>query len=175
MVTWLDGLSPGEDDMGAMMDCLGAKGACALNIIPDRNHRIDDADLRARKLRKLEEVVQAAEARAMPINIGTEMNKHGQPFADDMGCEALRPYLEPFLRGARIMVGHTLLLRFADFSYTGAAAEFGKDARKKNDLFESVGRLPALTTEGADRLQEMGPEKALSCLRDSAGKGEWVL
>jgi hypothetical protein len=177
MITWLDGTSAGEKDMRAMFECLQAKGACALNIIPDRNHNIADAATRAIKLQKLDDVVLTAEELGMPINIGTEMNKEGQPFVDDTECEALRPYHEAFLRGARIMVGQSLLARYAGFSYTGAAAraEFGPDIKHKNRLFESVGSLPPLTKPLADRLETMGRDKALACLRDSAVRGQLIL
>ncbi|MDP2989472.1 MAG: hypothetical protein Q8O57_02775, partial [Kiritimatiellota bacterium] len=171
MVGWLDGMSPGEADSKAMLEGLRARGACALNIIPDRNHRITDAAVRAVKLQKLAEVVAMADKLQFPINIGTEMNKDGQPFVDDtLGVAALRPYHAAFLRGARIMVGQTLLARYANFSYVSAAAqaEFGNNARQKNDFFEAVGKLPPLTTVLADKLDVLGPDKALACLRDAA-------
>lgn len=177
MVTWLDGTTGVEVNAVPMLECLRAKGACALNIIPDRNHRVSDPAARAVKLRKLAEIVAAAESLQFPVNIGTEMNKDGQPFVDDTGCEALRPYHAAFLRGARIMVGQTLLARYAGFSYVGAAArsEFGTDSRRKNELFEAVGKLPPLTTAIADKLISMGPEKALAFLRDAARRGSWVV
>ncbi|NOZ19531.1 MAG: hypothetical protein GXP25_00420 [Planctomycetes bacterium] len=177
MYAWLDGTNDGEEDIRTLLECVQAKGSCALNIIPDRNHRIDDPDVRAKKLAKLKDVVRVAGEMHLPINIGTEMNKLGQPFSDDIGCEALRPYYEPFMRGARIMVGHTLLSRFAEFSYVGrkAEAEFSGDTPKKNDAFEAVGALPPLTRDIAKRLQDMGPDKAHTTLRDSAVKGEWTV
>ena len=72
----------------------------------------------------------------MPINIGTEMNKLGLPFVDDLDCEALMPYKETFLHGAKIMTGHTLLLRHAGFSYISekANSEFS-DTKIKNHVF----------------------------------------
>lgn len=176
MVTWLDGTSPGESNMAAMLDCLLAKGACALNIIPDRNHRIADPAQRALKLKKLAEVVQAAESRDLPVAIGTEMNKDGQPFVDDLDCPALQPYREIFMRGARILTGHTWLGRYTDFGYTGRAAdtEFGTDRQRRNAFFEAVGSLTPLTPDLAQRLADMGPQAALGCFRDSAKNKTWV-
>lgn len=177
MATWLDGLSPGEQDADAMLDCMFAKGARALNIIPDRNHRVADPAARALKLRKLAEIVAAAEKRRLPINIGTELNKEGQPFADDTGCEALRPYRDAFLRGARMMIGQTLLARYAGFPFAGAQAdaEFGNDRKRRNSLFEAAGALPPLDRVRADRLENMGAEKALRVLRDSAARNAWTI
>lgn len=177
MATWLDGMSQGEADSKAMMECLRERGVCALNIIPDRNHRIIDSAVRAVKLQKLAEVVAVADKMQFPINIGTEMNKDGQPFVDDTGGEALRPYHVAFLRGACIMVGQTLLARYANFSYVSAAAqaEFGNNAKQKNDFFEAVGKLPPLTTDLADKLNAIGPDRSLACLRDSARRCSWVV
>ncbi len=175
MIAWLDGASAGERDPGALFECLLAKGACALNIIPDRNHNVADPAARAAKLARLAETVALAEALALPVNIGTEMNKEGQPFADDLDGEALRPYRDTFLRGARIMVGQALLARYADFAYAGAAAgaEFGADRSGKNRLFESVGGLPPLARRRADLLEDLGPGRALAFLRDAAKAGRW--
>ena len=177
MATWLDGTSRGETDSKAMMECLRERGVCALNIIPDRNHRIADPAVRTVKLQKLAEVVDVAEKLQFPINIGTEMNKDGQPFVDDTGGDALRPYHVVFLRGACIMVGQSVLARYADFSYAGAAAqaEFGNNARQKNAFFEAVGLLPPLTAVLADKLDAQGPDKSLACLRDSARRGSWCV
>ncbi len=176
MTTWLDGTSEGERDGRTMLECMGAKGAVALNIIPDRNWNLKDPDERATKVANLRAMVEAADAMQVPINIGTEMNKSGQPFVDDLAGEVLGEFRASFLRGAAIMVGHTLLARYAGTTYVGekAAAEFG-DVRAKNDLFEAVGKLPPLTCKTADVLREMGTEKAGDCLRDSAAKGTWVL
>ncbi len=177
MVTWLDGTSAGEQDMHAMLTRLQAMGACALNIIPDRNHNIADPSVRTIKLKKLTEAIHIAEQLEMPVNIGTEMNKQGQPFADDIACAALRPYQAIFLRGARIMIGQCLLARYAGFAYAGAAAraEFGHDLRHKNEFFEAAGSLPPLTTTPAERLAAMGRDKAFNTLRDSAGQKQWTI
>jgi hypothetical protein len=153
-----------------------AKGAAALNIIPDRNWRISDPRTREIKTAKLREIVEAAGRFRLPINIGTEMNRSGQPFCDDLTAEALRPYREAFQRGAHIFVGHSRLLRYADISYVGreAAAEFGADTAAKNAFFESVGRLAPVTEALDQRLTDMGTAKARAALRDSARKGRWA-
>ncbi len=174
-ITWLDGTTRGEENPGEMFEIMMSKGACALNIIPDRNHNIADPAQREKKLAKLDEVVRLAQKLELPVNIGTEMNKDGQPFADDTRLGALRPYQRVFLRGARIMVGHSILARFCNFSYVGAAAraEFGAGLKAKNNFFETVGSIPPLTSSVANRLEDLGPEKALAAVRQSAGHGAW--
>ncbi len=176
-ITWLDGTSRGEEKSAEMFDIMTGKGAIALNIIPDRNHNIADPVQRGKKLAKLDEVVRLAEKLELPVNIGTEMNKDGQPLADDATTGALRPYHGTFLKGARIMVGHTLLSRFADFPYLGkaSAAEFGSKLKEKNAFFEAVGSLPPLTLAMAEKLEYAGPEKALTAVRASASRGSWIL
>jgi len=168
LTTWLDGTSQGEADAQVLLESMQAKGAAGLNIIPDRNWNYADAATRELKSAKLAEVVAAANALHQPVNIGTEMNKRGLPFVDDLSGEALRPYRETFLRGARIMVGHTLLLRYADMSYIGekAEAEFA-DVKLRNDFFESVGALPPMDQAAVKRLEDMGPEKAYGWFRDA--------
>jgi len=167
MITWLDGTSPGESRPEELLECQRAKGAAALNIIPDRNWNIKDPQTRALKIGKLNEIVELANRMQLPVNIGTEMNKQGLPFVDSLEAEALAPHRETFLRGARIMVGHTLLQRYAGMSYTGdaAASEFGS-VEEKNDFFERVGGLPALTEHDAAELEQMGVQSALGRFRE---------
>ena len=174
MVTWLDGTSAGEADPAAMLECLRAKGAAAVNIIPDRNWRTSAAQ-RPRLLKLLDEFVRTAQGLDLPINIGTEMNREGQPFSDDLDVEYLRPYREVFLEGARVMVGHTILSRYAGYAYTGAAAraEFGGDVRARNRFFAAVGALPPLDEGMARRLEALGPEAALRRIRDAVTAGRW--
>jgi len=168
--TWLDGTSGGEADMDLMLDRMGTLGACALNIIPDRNHNIADPKTRTLKVKKLDDVVCAAASRGLPINIGTELNKDGQPFVDDLNVEPLSAYRQIFLDSAHLFVGHTWLARYAGFSYTGKAAdaEFGANRKARNRLFQAVGQLAPLTADKAKQLEDMGPAKALSYLRDGA-------
>lgn len=169
MATWLDGTSAGEADGRAMLEYMQSKGAAALNIIPDRNWNVSDPDEGAVKLRNLNDIVAAANDMHLPINIGTEMNKAGLPFTDALDCPALQPHKRSFLKGARIMVGHTMLLKYAGMSYIGehAAAEF-PDVSTRNDFFESVGAMPALTETRAKQLEDMGEKKALAWLRAEA-------
>jgi hypothetical protein len=167
MTTWLDGTSPGERDAAKLLDAMEACGAAALNIIPDRNWNIRDPGQRAVKQERLREIVTLCESREIPVNVGTEMNKLGLPFADDLACEALARHGAAFLRGARIMVGQSILARYANFSYAGpaAAAEFPGVA-ERNRFFEAVGALPPIDAAEDARLAEMGPERALAKLRD---------
>lgn len=168
MVTWLDGTSDGEKDGRRMLECMVAKGAAALNIIPDRNWNIADPAERAHKQACLRDIVAVAEDMALPINIGTEMNKLGLPFVDDLDGPALRPWRDVILRGARIMTGHSVLSRWAAFPYSGEQAEaVFKSAATKNTFFESVGARNPVDRQQAQSLEDMGPDKALAWFRDA--------
>lgn len=169
MVAWLDGTTGGEKDGRAMLRCMMDKGAMAMNAIPDRNWNIADPKTKAVKTANLKAIVEAADDLGLPLNIGTEMNRAGLPFVDDLSGAALRPFKRSFLRGARVMVGHSILSRYAGVSYATCECT----AQEKNRFFGSVGALPPLTRPVAEKLAEMGKDKALGAIRDAAAKKRW--
>lgn len=170
VITWLDGTSEGESDPRAMIECLTAKGCAALNIVPDRNWNIKDPATQAVKVANLTAMVAAADEAQLPINIGTEMNKAGLPFVDDLAGPVLSRFRHSFLRGCQVMVGHSILLRYADVSYVTYEAP----AAERNRLFGAVGALPPLTTDAAARLRDLGPEAAFSAIHDAVRRGSWA-
>jgi len=176
MESWLDGSSEGEKEGRALLELSVSKGAAALNIIPDRNWNIADPEQKAIKTDQLRKIVETAVSMNMPLHIGTEMNKKGLPFVDDLEGAELNPYKEVFLEGARICVGHTLLGRFADFSYVGqnAESEFGK-LERRNEFFASVGALPAINVQTGNALREAGIQKSFGLINDSAKQGKWMV
>ena len=176
MESWLDGTSEGEKDGKALLELSRSKGAAALNLIPDRNWNIADAEVKALKTRNLRSIIDAAVSMDMPIHIGTEMNKKGLPFADELHGADLKPYKEIFLDGARICVGHTVLGRFADFTYVGKEAESEYPGLKeRNSFFASVGALPPVNTLIADALRDAESERSFSLICESAKKGKWKI
>lgn len=170
-VAWLDGTSGGEAKCDDLLDLMTDKGCAALNIIPDRNWNLKKPEEAALKQAKLDDVVKACVKRDLPINIGTEMNKGGLPFVDDITGPVLKHYAAEFTQGMQIMVGQTLLGVYAHAPYLGerAGAEF-KDIKKRNAFFASVGALPAVTAACAEKLLEAGPDRAFSMLADAARK-----
>jgi hypothetical protein len=174
MSAWLDGSSEGESNPEEQLECLAGKGVAAVNIIPDRNWNFKDAAVKAEKIAALTRYVEAAQDLNMPINVGTEGNKPGQRLVDDFASEALQPFHQVFLEGAQVMVGHTRLLRYADFSYVDADAQglFACQACR-NRLFASVGALPAPDLATRDKLDAMGASRAFAYLQDCAGAGRW--
>ena len=164
--TWLDGLSEGESDMRAQLALLIDKGVAALNVIPDRNWNIEDPNEKTLKLRKLHEVVEAAQGLHLPLVVGTELNKYGQKTVDDFDAPELAPFVDVFLEGARVIYGHTLMARYGDFGYMspGSAEAFGDDRAAKNRFYCRVGALPALPKQVRDVLTELPAERCAKLL-----------
>lgn len=140
-VAWLDGCSAGEENAEALLDYFLGLGCRAISIIPERNWNIKNAEEKRRKVAKLAELIRAAEARALPLLVGTEMNNYGQPFCDDLETPELRPYAEAFRAGALTLYGHTLLERAGGRGMAGAwaEAEFGCDRAAANAFYRQVG------------------------------------
>ncbi len=159
--TWLDGTTPGEADMMAQLELMTSKGVVAINIVPDRNWNIKNAEEKAIKVAKLADVIEAARAFDLPLSIGTEMNKGGLPFVDNFAAPDLAPYADEFVEGAHFFYGHTLLARWANFGYfsKGADAAFGSDRKARNAFFAEVGA------------KAVPVAKLYESLR--AGAGEW--
>jgi len=168
-ITWLDGTSGGETHPEKLLDLMVAKGGAALNIIPDRNWNLKKPDEAARKRANLDVIVRGCVRRNLPINIGTEMNKDGLPFVDDITGPVLSKYADVFTQGAYVMVGQTLLGLYANAPYLGErmASEFAGMA-KRNAFFAAVGAAPAITDDDAKDLLDAGPVKAFGMLADRA-------
>ena len=170
MITWLDGTSGGEADARGSLELMMSKGCVALNIIPDRNWNLKDPPEQATKVANLEAIMGAANDLHLPINIGTEMNRAGLPFVDDLSGPVLSRHRESFLLGARVMVGQTILFRHADFSYV----DDERPVAARNAYFAAVGALPPLTRPVAERLQDAGSGRVRELIEASAAQGEWV-
>ena len=164
MAAWRDGASAGEADTEAWLDALEARGAAALNVVPELV--TDPARLQA--------LMAAAARRALPVNVGTEMNADGLPDWDDLNSPELAPYRGAFVSGAEVMIGHTTLARYAGFPYCGPAAAADLPRREqRNRFFAAVGRLPPLAPGAARRLAERGETAALERIREAARRGRW--
>ena len=176
MESWLDGTSDGEKDPEAMLQLSLNKGALALNLIPERNWNITDPEERKLKIKNLDRIIQAAESFDMPLHIGTELNKPGQPLYDELDGMVLSKYKKLFMKGGCIVVGHVLLSRFADFDYAGEFAEdlFRNDISRKNAFFRSVGQMPLLSVDQIQKLSNSGSLKAFDLIKRSAKDGFWV-
>lgn len=140
-LTWLDGTSRGEQDIEELMALEMRHGVAAVNIIPDRNWNIADSAAKEVKLQKLREIVSLADSKGLPVIVGTEMNAPGLKFVDDFDAPELAPVIESFVRGAWIMIGHTVAAMNDGRGYLSpwAQAKFAS-VSDKNDYFEELGR-----------------------------------
>ena len=171
--TFLDGMSEGERDVGALMEYVRAHGVEAVTLIPERNWRITDAREKERKLVKLAECVEVARNLRMPLLAGTEMNRGGQPFVDDFAAAELAPYAGDFLAGAHVVVGHTALARARDCGYLSewSRRTFGTDRGARNEFYRRVGEAASPGEEGLRRLAGTADDDAEALIEACRSKG----
>jgi hypothetical protein len=154
--TWLDGMSSGEQSMEELLELLVAKGAAALNIIPDRNWNISDPEVRRVKVQKLYEVVELAKRLDLPLNIGTEMNSYGQKLVDDFDALELIPLRESFLAGANFIYGHTIMQHTLGLGYQSEwAKSYLLTRRERNAFYTQMGRLIPPGRAGVGQLKQL--------------------
>ena len=140
-MTWLDGTSDGEQAIEELLDLQMADGVAAVNIIPDRNWNLADAAEKKTKVANLYRIVELAGARHLPLVVGTEMNAPGLKFVDAFDAPELAPVRDAFLRGARILAGHTVSVLRGGHGYLSAWADDRfPNVADKNDYFEGLGR-----------------------------------
>ncbi len=168
--TWLDGTNAGEEDACELMEFLVRKGAVALNIIPQRNITSDDPARKELLVRNLHAVVKAARELDVIIVSGTEMNRLGLPFVDELAGPELAPIAGDIIRGAHVLYGHTLMARTIGLGYQSHSITqtFGDDRKAKADFFEKVGIAVQPGPMVLERMQELGadvtPQEALRFL-----------
>ncbi len=145
-MTWLDGLSDGEQAVEELVEVAMSTGTAAINIIPDRNYT---AGVKDKKLENLHQVVELAEELGLPVVVGTEMNSSGQKFVDDFDSKELSPFLGVFQKGAYIVYAHSVLQQQAGLGYT---SEWSKDnfgsVADRNEFFGRLGCSLEVEHEG---------------------------
>ena len=165
-MTWLSGLSDGEQAIEELMEVEMNSGSVALNIIPDRNYTPGVED---QKLKNLYQVVELAQENHLPIVVGTEMNSPGQKFVDSFETRELAPLVPIFLKGAHIVYAHSVLQRQSGIGYTSdwAKKNFVKIS-KKNDFFSKLGSELEVGKEDllANLDTEITPEQILDKITD---------
>lgn len=136
-ITWLNGLSDGEQAIEELLEVCIDAGAAALNIIPDRNYTPGVKD---EKLKNLYRIVELSEQNNLPIVVGTEMNSPGQKFMDSFKTEELKPLVPVFLKGAHIIYAHSVLQQKCNMGYlSGWAKQQFENTTEKNEFFQEFG------------------------------------
>jgi hypothetical protein len=153
-MTWLDGLSEGEQALEELVEVAMSAGTVAINFIPDRNYT---PGLKDQKLKNLYHVVELAEKLHMPIVVGTEMNSPGQRFVDAFDSEELSPLLGVFLKGAYIIYAHSVLQQRAGLGYNSNWAKVHLEScADKNEFFRKLGS--SLQPEQEDVLDDLSED-----------------
>jgi hypothetical protein len=165
---WLDGVRPAEQKPQRLLDFCESKAIAAVNIIPDRNWNISDADTRALKVAKLHEFARLADARGLPIIVGTEMNAYGQRFVDDFAAPELVPLTPLFLKGAFILYGHTVLGPRGMGYLSPWAAGHLPQRHQRNAFYAQLGRL--VTPSCLATLEEITPDCVPETVLEAAGR-----
>ena len=138
-LTWLNGLSEGEKDIEELVEIAMSTGVAAVNIIPDRNFT---AGVKDEKLANLQDFVQLAERKDLPIVVGTEMNSPGLKFVDDLDSDELSPMAPIFLKGAHIVYAHSVMQKQLGLGYLSEwANENFATTAEKNDYYQKAGEL----------------------------------
>lgn len=132
---WLDGTSAAEQDLEAWLGLMVGKGVLALNIIPNRNWDVPDPAMRDIKVRNLYRVVDVAREMDLPLNVGTEMNSFGQKPVDEFDAPELAPVRQPFLDGAHVVYGHTVMQRALGLGYLSDWAQACLPGRRERNAF----------------------------------------
>lgn len=155
---WLDGTSDTEQSIEEWLALLLQKGVVAINIIPERNWNIADAETRRLKVENLYHVVDLARKLDLPLNAGTEMNSFGQKFVDDFEARELAPVRQSFLDGAYFIYGHTALQRAIGLGYQSEWAQTHLPTRHlRNEFYTKAGYLIPPGESGRLRLAQMSP------------------
>lgn len=137
-LTWLNGLSEGEQRLEELLDLQMKSGVLAVNIIPDRNYTPGVQD---QKLQNLQQIVALANDRGLPVVVGTEMNAPGLKFVDDFASAELKPFAPIFLKGAYILFAHTMLQRYAQIGFASPwAIHHFPDLKARSDFYAEVGK-----------------------------------
>jgi hypothetical protein len=167
---WLDGTSPGEQEIEKLLDVLIGKGTAAINVIPERNWNYKEPKEKAVKLENLYQVVRIASDLDLPILVGTEMNSYGQKLVDDFNIPELSPLKDEFIKGADFLYGHTRMQIIWGMGYQSQwSLKYFNDRKSKNMFFTSAGRLissSGKTLSDFERITpDMTPEEVLVRLK----------
>jgi len=142
-ITWLNGLSDGEQAIEELLDLQQELGGAVLNIVPDRNWNISDPEEKSAKLAELAKIMKICELRNLPVIVGTEMNAPGLKLVDTFESEELKPYTQIFKRGAAVVYAHTILQsQGKGYLSDWAKSEFANIA-EKNAYFVEIGMFSA--------------------------------
>ncbi len=132
-------ITPWEEDLDVLFDRLDAIGACAIEVIPDRNTD-----------KRLLDIVRTAEKRHFPVFNGTEHNTPSPlPLVDRFFFD--KRFRPAFERGARVLLGHQALRAQGEEGFVG---DDGKLAARTR-----AARVKACDKAGAAVLRGLAPKK----------------
>lgn len=154
-LVWANGTYPGEREEAVLLDYLVNNGLVGINIVPDRSINAPEPEKDFR-YKCLYEIVEMATQYDLPIFIGTEMNQPDHQWVDDLNLPTLAPFKQPFMDGAYLLYGHTLLSQYAHLGYQSEwSQDQFKDRRSRNNFYSKIGASLPNTNESRDFLQNL--------------------
>ena len=95
----------------------------------------------------------------LPLNIGTEMNSHGQKLIDDFDAELLEPVKQDFIDGAYFVYGHTAMELLLEMGFNSEWAKQMLPLRSdRNNFYIEVGRSLPPGDAGVAKASTVSPE-----------------
>jgi hypothetical protein len=138
-LTWVDGISEGEQHIEELCRLGMKSGVAAINAIPDTRYT-PHKDAGDQKLANLYALVELAQKLGLLMIVGTEMNIPGQRFVDDFNSKELAPLLGYFLKSAYVFYAHSVMQRYSGLGYMSDwANKCFKNRTARNDFFACLG------------------------------------
>jgi len=166
-LTWVDGISEGEKRMEELCRLAMRSGVTAINAIPDPRYTPHKGAERE-KVRNLHDLVALARRLGLLIISGTEMNIHGQKFADDFGDPDLRPVGDYLIFSAQVFYGHTVLQRQAGLGYLSDwTTQHLAALDRRNEFYALIGRTirPSCEARLGPLTERVTPEEVIAAAR----------
>lgn len=159
-VYWLNGSTAGESDTRRLLDDAIHWGARAVAVTPDRLWNIADADKKRMRLGALDQLMQAARERSLPVLAGSFMDAPHQKFVDSFDAPELAAYFRDFNDGAFWLYGHATLHRATGYGLQSEWADetFGRNRAAANAFYLEAGKKAPPGKATRVRIANVGPE-----------------
>jgi len=166
-LTWVDGISDGEQRMEELCRLAMKTQVAAINAIPDPRYTPHKGAERE-KLKNLYALVDLAKKLNLLIISGTEMNIFGQHFVDDFSQPELAPLLPYLAKSAYVFYSHSVLQRECGLGYLSPwAKKHFPDLGVRNDFYHRAGELlrPAQEERLRQTTDRVSPEEIMKVIR----------
>ncbi|MDK2896447.1 MAG: hypothetical protein PWP04_567 [Candidatus Atribacteria bacterium] len=160
--SWLSGFPSGERDPKFLLDFCLSNQIETLFLIPDRSWNVEDEKEREPKLKNLYAITEECQKRAVPVFVGTELNKYGQKLVDDFDSPYLKPLSPYFLESAWLLWGHVVMEISSFRGYNSSWAKKSlPDRKKRNTFFARLGESTPADREAIKKIGEISTSELI--------------